>query len=200
MPTEPLRIATINVNGIRAAFRKGMGAWLDSRDVDILAMQEVRASTEDLQGLLGDDWVKRHVAKIKQFSDSYKRLAWGPVLATLPENRTVEMSAEEVKDRFEKFSEGFERAYGKQGACVVPDVELREEIKLSIARKLVPVYREFYNTRRSVILAGAGGVTVVRFTPDDIENHLSNLFSGEGISGSSSVSSPSSCRSRQSTS
>ena len=56
MPTEPLRIATINVNGIRAAFRKGMGAWLDSRDVDILAMQEVRASTEDLQGLLGDDW------------------------------------------------------------------------------------------------------------------------------------------------
>ena len=56
MSAEPLRIATINVNGIRAAFRKGMGAWLDSRDVDILAMQEVRASTEDLQGLLGDDW------------------------------------------------------------------------------------------------------------------------------------------------
>ncbi|CAN6887911.1 unnamed protein product, partial [Brassica oleracea] len=157
-----------------------------------------RARSSNLKRLLGDDWVKRHVAKIKQFSDSYKRLAWGPVLATLPENRTVEMSAEEVKDRFEKFSEGFERAYGKQGACVVPDVELREEIKLSIARKLVPVYREFYNTRRSVILAGAGGVTVVRFTPDDIENHLSNLFSGEGISGSSSVSSPSSCRSRQS--
>ena len=56
MPAKPLRIATINTNGIRAAFRKGMGAWLDARDVDILAIQEVRASTEDLQELLGDEW------------------------------------------------------------------------------------------------------------------------------------------------
>lgn len=56
MPSSRLRIATINANGIRAAFRKGMGAWLEGRDVDILAIQEVRASSEDLQGLLGDDW------------------------------------------------------------------------------------------------------------------------------------------------
>ena len=41
----PLRIATINTNGIRAAYRKGMGGWLDARGVDILAVQEVRAST-----------------------------------------------------------------------------------------------------------------------------------------------------------
>ena len=57
MPSaKPLRLASVNVNGVRAAFRKGMGEWLAARDVDILAMQEVRASTEDLQGLLGDDW------------------------------------------------------------------------------------------------------------------------------------------------
>jgi len=58
--TPPLRIATVNVNGVRAAFRKGMGQWLAGRDVDILAMQEVRASTEDLQGLLGDGWNVLH--------------------------------------------------------------------------------------------------------------------------------------------
>ena len=57
MPTaKPLRVASVNVNGVRAAFRRGMGAWLEGRGVDILAMQEVRASTEDLQGLLGDEW------------------------------------------------------------------------------------------------------------------------------------------------
>jgi exodeoxyribonuclease-3 len=57
MPSaKPLRLATVNVNGVRAAFRKGMGDWLAARDVDILALQEVRASTEDLQGLLGDEW------------------------------------------------------------------------------------------------------------------------------------------------
>jgi exodeoxyribonuclease-3 len=54
--TTPLRIATINTNGIRAAYRRGMGPWLDARGVDILAIQEVRASTEDLENLLGPEW------------------------------------------------------------------------------------------------------------------------------------------------
>jgi exodeoxyribonuclease-3 len=51
-----LRVATVNVNGIRAAFRKGMGDWLEGRGVDILALQEVRASTDDLEALLGPEW------------------------------------------------------------------------------------------------------------------------------------------------
>ncbi len=61
MPT-PLRIATVNVNGVRAAYRHGMGDWLAERGVDILALQEVRASTEDLEGLLGPEWNILHDA------------------------------------------------------------------------------------------------------------------------------------------
>ena len=38
-----LRIASVNVNGIRAAVRKGMTPWLESAGVDILTLQEVRA-------------------------------------------------------------------------------------------------------------------------------------------------------------
>lgn len=53
---KPLRIASVNVNGIRAAFRKGMGDWLASRGVDILAMQEVRAEDEHIAELLDDSW------------------------------------------------------------------------------------------------------------------------------------------------
>ncbi|WKK73331.1 exodeoxyribonuclease III [Rathayibacter oskolensis] len=37
-----------------------MGDWLAARDVDILALQEVRASTDDLTGLLGDEWDVLH--------------------------------------------------------------------------------------------------------------------------------------------
>jgi len=51
-----LRVASVNTNGVRASFRNGMGDWLDARGVDILAMQEVRASTEDLENLLGSEW------------------------------------------------------------------------------------------------------------------------------------------------
>ncbi|MBX3116603.1 MAG: endonuclease/exonuclease/phosphatase family protein [Cryobacterium sp.] len=58
----PIRIATVNVNGVRAAWRKGMGDWLEGRGIDILALQEVRAETSDLVGLLGPDWHVLHDA------------------------------------------------------------------------------------------------------------------------------------------
>jgi exodeoxyribonuclease-3 len=62
MAQQTVRVATVNVNGVRAAFRKGMGAWLDGRGVDVLALQEVRASTDDLEGLLGREWSVLHDA------------------------------------------------------------------------------------------------------------------------------------------
>lgn len=43
-----LRIASVNVNGIRAAARNGMGAWLETADVDVLTLQEVRAEAVHL--------------------------------------------------------------------------------------------------------------------------------------------------------
>jgi len=50
---ETLRLASVNVNGVRAAYRKGMGEWLEQRDVDVLALQEVRADDSHLEELLG---------------------------------------------------------------------------------------------------------------------------------------------------
>ena len=36
---KTLRVASVNVNGIRAAYRKDMATWLAGRDVDILCLQ-----------------------------------------------------------------------------------------------------------------------------------------------------------------
>lgn len=38
-----MRVATFNINGIRATHRRGFGDWLASRDCDVVALQEVRA-------------------------------------------------------------------------------------------------------------------------------------------------------------
>ena len=43
-----MRIATFNVNGIRAAQRRGFEAWLAERDPDVVALQEVRCPPEQL--------------------------------------------------------------------------------------------------------------------------------------------------------
>ena len=56
-----VRLASINVNGIRAAVRNGIAAWLDTADVDIITLQEVRATAADLAtalpgwNLVGDE-------------------------------------------------------------------------------------------------------------------------------------------------
>lgn len=51
-PAGVTRIGSVNVNGIRAAVRKGMGEWLAQREIDILTLQEVRADGATLTKLV----------------------------------------------------------------------------------------------------------------------------------------------------
>ena len=55
-----LRIATANVNGIRAAVKRGIGTWLEERQPDILCLQEVRAPDSVLREALGAGWSGVH--------------------------------------------------------------------------------------------------------------------------------------------
>jgi exodeoxyribonuclease-3 len=49
-----LTVSTVNVNGIRAAARKGMAEWLHAANPDILCLQEVRAPQGELLALAAD--------------------------------------------------------------------------------------------------------------------------------------------------
>lgn len=50
-----LRIASYNVNGVRAAQRRGFGDWLERRRPDVVAIQEMRAPANHVpQGVFGD--------------------------------------------------------------------------------------------------------------------------------------------------
>ena len=53
-----LRIASANINGIRATQRRGFGDWLETRDCDVIALQEVRAQADKVpDGAFGDHHV-----------------------------------------------------------------------------------------------------------------------------------------------
>jgi exodeoxyribonuclease-3 len=51
-----LTVAGVNVNGVRAAARRGMPAWLAQRQPDILCLQEVRAPDGALAEVLAEGW------------------------------------------------------------------------------------------------------------------------------------------------
>ena len=43
-----MKIISINVNGIRSANKKGLFAWLESVDADIICLQEIKVSLDDI--------------------------------------------------------------------------------------------------------------------------------------------------------
>ncbi|WP_432521148.1 exodeoxyribonuclease III [Kineococcus sp. SYSU DK006] len=49
---KSLVVATVNVNGVRAAVRRGMHPWLETRGPDVLLLQEVRAPDAELRKAL----------------------------------------------------------------------------------------------------------------------------------------------------
>jgi len=57
-----LRISTVNVNGLRAAARKGFVEWLADTSADVVACQEVRAQPEQLADHVSDPdgWFVTH--------------------------------------------------------------------------------------------------------------------------------------------
>ncbi|KAK1321327.1 hypothetical protein QJS10_CPA03g01437 [Acorus calamus] len=137
----------------------------------------------NLKEMLGNEWVTNHEGKVRQYAANYERVGWSKVVSSMPTpldggDRTVE----EVGKVFRRFNEAFEEAYMMHATWVIPDGRMRDEIKVSISRKVVPMYRKWYEAYRGRV---AG---VVRFAPEDLGNRLSDLFYGTDFSGSGSVS------------
>ncbi|XP_062171539.1 exocyst complex component EXO70H1-like [Alnus glutinosa] len=161
----------------------------------------VKIRTSNLKLHLGDDWVAKHESKVKQYAANYERMGWSKVFESLPENPTAEISPEQARDCFRKFNAAFDAAYKKQSSWVVSDPKLRDEIRVSLAKKLGSAYQDFYDKNRAGVRQVAGSVSCVRYSPDDMGNYLSDLFYGTGVAGTGSVSSspsPSHSRGRHS--
>ncbi|KAJ7947721.1 Exocyst subunit Exo70 family protein [Quillaja saponaria] len=107
-----------------------------------------KVRTSNIKFLIGEDWVTQHESKVKQYTSNYERMGWTKVLSSLPENPSAEMSPDLAKDFFRRFNATFEEACKKQASWVVTDPKLRDEIKISVARKLIPTYQEFYENNR----------------------------------------------------
>uniref|UniRef100_A0A7N2N7P2 Exocyst subunit Exo70 family protein n=1 Tax=Quercus lobata TaxID=97700 RepID=A0A7N2N7P2_QUELO len=115
---------------------------------------------------------------VAKYASNYERMGWSKVVSSLSEDPTAEISPDQARDCYKKFGAAFEEAYKKQSSWVVPDPKLRDEIKVSVERKLGAAYGNFYEKYR-----GGSGSFVI-FAADDLGNYLSDLFYGNGSTGS----------------
>ncbi|GMH28707.1 hypothetical protein Nepgr_030550 [Nepenthes gracilis] len=154
-------------------------------------VRSVRRS--EAKDLLGDDWVQRHRRIVQQHANQYKRLSWSKVLQCLSvpvsgqssgsamaaPDPTAGLSRAMVKDRFKSFNTQFEEVHQRQSQWVIPDSELRESLRLAVAEVLLPAYRSFTKRFGGMIECGKNPQKYLKFSPEDLENMLSEFFEGE---------------------
>ncbi|KAJ4835217.1 hypothetical protein Tsubulata_021044 [Turnera subulata] len=146
-------------------------------------VQKVKDS--DLIKILGDQWVRRRRAQIRQKANAYLRAAWGKALQCLRDEGTGGSSShsgnaarQALKDRFKNFNACFEEIYRIQTGWKVPDPQLREELRISISEKVLPAYRSFVGRYGSQLESGRNAGKYIKYAPDDLETYLTDLFEG----------------------
>ncbi|XP_052176428.1 exocyst complex component EXO70B1-like [Diospyros lotus] len=143
-------------------------------------VQKVKNS--ELGKLLGDQWVRKRRGQIRQHATSYLRASWSKVLSCLKDEgiggSASNASKVALKERFKNFNTGFEEIYRIQTAWKVPDAQLREELRISISEKVIPAYRSFLGRFGNQLESGKHAGKYIKYTPEDLENYLLDLFEG----------------------
>lgn len=141
-----------------------------------------KVKTSELRNLLGDRWIRKHRGQIRQWHTSYLRAAWGKALLCLKDEGIGGGSSSQskliLKEKFKNFNACFEEIYRVQSLWKVPDDQLREELRISISEKVLPAYRAFVGRHGSQLESGRHAGKYVKYSPDDLENHLLDLFEG----------------------
>ncbi|OEL17142.1 Exocyst complex component EXO70A1 [Dichanthelium oligosanthes] len=149
-------------------------------------VQKVKDS--ELGRILGDHWIRRRRGKIRQNSKSYLRVSWTKVLSYLRDDGHGSSgsgsfsgsgsSSSRIKEKLKNFNLAFDEIYRSQTLWKVPDPQLREELKISISENVIPAYRAFTGRYGSLVDSGRNSGKYIKYTPEDLENHLSDLFEG----------------------
>lgn len=149
----------------------------------LYVVQKVKES--DLRNIMGDQWIRKHRGKIRQWHTGYLRAAWSKALLFLKDEgiggSSTSASKVILKERFKNFNACFEEIYRIQTLWKVPNEQLREELRISISEKVLPAYRAFLGRFGSQLEGGRHGGKYIKYYPDDLENYVSDLFAGKPI-------------------
>uniref|UniRef100_A0A2P2M181 Exocyst subunit Exo70 family protein n=1 Tax=Rhizophora mucronata TaxID=61149 RepID=A0A2P2M181_RHIMU len=159
-------------------------------------VRSVRRS--EAKDLLGDDWVQRYRRIVQQHANQYKRNAWSKILQCFstqgltPSGGSGTGSVEGgsgsgasrtlIKERFRSFNMQFEELHQKQSQWTVPDTELRESLRLSVAEVLLPAYRSYVKRFGPLVDGGKNPQKYIKYTAEDLERMLGEFFEGKNLS------------------
>ncbi|CAI9114455.1 OLC1v1015182C1 [Oldenlandia corymbosa var. corymbosa] len=151
-------------------------------------VQKIKGSPE-LREMIGDDYLRKLTGKFRQAATNYQRATWVRVLYCLRDEGlhvsgsfSSGVSKTALRERFRSFNANFEEVHKTQATWLVPDVQLREELRISISEKLIPAYRSFLGRFRSHIESGRHPENYIKYSVEDLENSVLDFFEGHPVS------------------
>lgn len=150
-------------------------------------VQKVKAS--EVRRQLSDDWLRRHMGKVRQFHNAYLRGAWHRVLACLRDEGIHSggssfsggVSKSVLKERFKQFNATFEEVVKTQQSWIVSDPQLCADLRISIVEMVLPAYRAFLGRFRNHLESERNSDRFIKYSAEDLESTLNDLFE-EGTS------------------
>ncbi|KAJ9565191.1 hypothetical protein OSB04_001157 [Centaurea solstitialis] len=146
-----------------------------------------KVKDDELGSLLGDDWVRKHTAKVRQYHVNYQRSSWNKILNALKldnNNLSPNVASKALKEKLKLFNSQFEEICRTQSTWAIFDEQLKEELKLSVGATLLPAYRSFLGRFQNIQDIGKYAEKHVKFNVEDVEARIDGLFQGTAVSGS----------------
>ncbi|CAI0419213.1 unnamed protein product [Linum tenue] len=151
-------------------------------------VQKVKGSTE-LREMIGDDYLRKLTGKFRQSATNYQRATWVGVLYCLRDEGlhvsgsfSSGVSKSALRERFKSFNGMFEEVHRTQATWLIPDTQLREELRISISEHLIPAYRSFLGRFRSHIESGRHPENYIKYSVEDLESAVLDFFEGCPVS------------------
>ncbi|KAA8540229.1 hypothetical protein F0562_024208 [Nyssa sinensis] len=155
---------------------------------DHYIVQKIKGSPE-LREMIGDDYLKKLTGKLRQAATSYQRSTWMRILHCLRDEGlhvsgsfSSGVSKSALRERFKTFNAMFEEVHRTQATWLIPDPQLREELRISISELLIPAYRSFLGRYRSHIESGRHPEAFIKYSVEDLETAVLDFFEGYPVS------------------
>ncbi|CAI0426628.1 unnamed protein product [Linum tenue] len=137
-------------------------------------VKDIDPKNSQLSALLGDDWIRKHTAKVKQYHLNYQRSSWNKILGVLKADNSSPAATEKIK----LFNSQFEEVYKTQSQWVVFDEQLRKDIRTSLTNLLLPAYGNFIGRFQNSPEAGRNVDKYIKYSLEDVESRINRLFQG----------------------
>ncbi|CAL5189720.1 unnamed protein product [Lathyrus oleraceus] len=142
-----------------------------------------KTKDNELGKLLSNDVIQNHEAKVLYNHEQYQKISWSKVLGflKLDDNGIVppNMVKKSMKKKLKLFNLLFEEICRVQSLWFVFDEQLREIVRVSIERNLLPAYENFIGRFESVLELGKyDHDKYVKYQMEDIVAKLDDLFQG----------------------